>query len=77
MLRQLFGQLQTSGIQIAIAGPIGPILDILKRSEIVAMIGDSSFFDTAHNAYLWLKGKEDEISTLSRTIALESRTNEL
>lgn len=77
MLRQLFGQLQTSGIQIAIAGPIGPIRDILKRSEIVAMIGDSSFFDTAHNAYLWLKGKEDEISTLSRTIALESRTNDL
>ena len=73
MLRQLFIQLENKGIKITISGPIGPIRDILKRSEIVDLIGKQSFFDNAHDAFLFIKGDEDKIDEYSRRIALESK----
>ena len=73
MLRQLFSQLEEKGIKITISGPIGPIRDILKRSEIVDLIGKQSFFDNAHDAFLFIKGDENKIDDYSRKIALESK----
>jgi SulP family sulfate permease len=73
MLRQLFSQLEERGIKVTISGPIGPIRDILKRSEIVDLIGKQSFFDNAHNAFLFIKGDENKIDEYSRRIALESK----
>ena len=73
MLRQLFSQLENKGIKITISGPIGPIRDILKRSEIVDLIGKQSFFDNAHDAFLFIKGDENKIDEYSRRIALESK----
>ena len=73
MLRQLFIQLENKGIKITISGPIGPIRDILKRSEIVDLIGKQSFFDNAHDAFLFIKGDENKIDEYSRRIALESK----
>jgi len=73
MLRQLFHQFEEKGIKITISGPIGPIRDILKRSEIVDLIGTQSFFDNAHDAFLFIKGNENQIDEYSRRIALESK----
>ena len=73
MLRQLFSQLENNGIKVTISGPIGPIRDILKRSEIVDLIGKQSFFDNAHDAFLFIKGDENKIDEYSRRIALESK----
>jgi len=73
MLRQLFSQLEEKGIKVTISGPIGPIRDILKRSEIVDLIGKQSFFDNAHHAFLFIKGDENKIDEYSRRIALESK----
>jgi SulP family sulfate permease len=73
MLRQLFSQLEEKGIKVTISGPIGPIRDILKRSEIVDLIGKQSFFDNAHDAFLFIKGDENKIDEYSRRIALESK----
>ena len=73
MLRQLFSQFKEKGIKVTISGPIGPIRDILKRSEIVDLIGKQSFFDNAHDAFLFIKGDENKIDEYSRRIALESK----
>ena len=73
MLRQLFSQFKEEGIKVTISGPIGPIRDILKRSEIVDLIGKQSFFDNAHDAFLFIKGDENKIDEYSRKIALESK----
>ena len=73
MLRQLFSQFKEEGIKVTISGPIGPIRDILKRSEIVDLIGKQSFFDNAHDAFLFIKGDENKIDEYSRRIALESK----
>ena len=73
MLRQLFSQFEERGIKVTISGPIGPIRDILKRSEIVDLIGKQSFFDNAHDAFLFIKGDENKIDEYSRRIALESK----
>lgn len=73
MLRQLFSQFKEEGIKVTISGPIGPIRDILKRSEIVDLIGRQSFFDNVHDAFLFIKGDENKIDEYSRRIALESK----
>ena len=73
MLRQLFSQFKEEGIKVTISGPIGPIRDILKRSEIVDLIGKQSFFDNVHDAFLFIKGDENKIDEYSRRIALESK----
>ena len=73
MLRQLFSQFEEKGVKVTISGPIGPIRDILKRSEIVDLIGKQSFFDNAHDAFLFIKGDENKIDEYSRKIALESK----
>ena len=73
MLRQLFEDLKSKGISISIAGPIGPIRDILKRSGIVSLLGEEAFFENTHSAYQVASG-ESTAEDLGKKIALESES---
>jgi len=73
MLRQLFEDLKSKGISISIAGPIGPIRDILKRSGIVSLLGEEAFFENTHSAYQVASG-ESTSEDLGKKIALESKS---
>jgi SulP family sulfate permease len=73
MLRQLFEDLKSKGISISIAGPIGPIRDILKRSGIVSLLGEEAFFENTHSAYQVASG-ESAAEDLGKKIALESES---
>ena len=73
MLRQLFEDLKSKGISISIAGPIGPIRDILKRSGIVSLLGEEAFFENTHSAYQVVSG-ESTSEDLGKKIALESKS---
>jgi len=73
MLRQLFEDLKSKGISISIAGPIGPIRDILKRSGIVSLLGEEAFFENTHSAYQVASG-ESTAEDLGKKIALESKS---
>ena len=73
MLRQLFEDLKSKGIYISIAGPIGPIRDILKRSGIVSLLGEEAFFENTHSAYQVASG-ESTSEDLGKKIALESKS---
>jgi SulP family sulfate permease len=73
MLRQLLEDLGSKNISVAMAGPIGPIRDILKRSGIVDLLGQEAFYENTHSAYL--SAKEDQAAEeLSKKIALESQS---
>jgi SulP family sulfate permease len=73
MLRQLLEDLGSKNISVAVAGPIGPIRDILKRSGIVDLLGKEAFYENTHSAYL--SAKEDQAAEeLSKKIALESQS---
>lgn len=73
MLRQLLEDLASKQISVAIAGPIGPIRDILKRSGIVDLLGKEAFYENTHSAYL--SAKEDQTAEeMSKKIALESQS---
>ena len=73
MLRQLFEDLKSKGISISIAGPIGPIRDILKRSGIVSLLGEEAFFENTHSAYQVASG-ESTPEDVGKKIALESNS---
>lgn len=73
MLRQFFEDLKSKNITVAIAGPIGPIRDILKRSGIVSLLGEDAFFENTHNAYKVASG-ESTPEDLGKKIALESKS---
>ncbi len=73
MLRQLFEDLKSKNITVSIAGPIGPIRDILKRSGIVSLLGEDSFFENTHSAYQVASG-EHGAEDLGKKIALESKS---
>ena len=73
MLRRLFEDLKSKGISISIAGPIGPIRDILKRSGIVSLLGEEAFFENTHSAYQVASG-ESTSEDLGKKIALESKS---
>jgi len=73
MLRQLFEDFKSKGISISIAGPIGPIRDILKRSGIVSLLGEEAFFENTHSAYQVASG-ESTSEDLGKKIALESKS---
>ena len=73
MLRQLFEDFKSKGIYISIAGPIGPIRDILKRSGIVSLLGEEAFFENTHSAYQVASG-ESTSEDLGKKIALESKS---
>lgn len=73
MLRQLFEDLKSKGVSISIAGPIGPIRDILKRSGIVSLLGEEAFFENTHTAYQVASG-ESSSENLGKKIALESKS---
>lgn len=73
MLRQLVEDLASKQISVAIAGPIGPIRDILRRSGIVELLGKKAFYENTHSAYL--SAKEDQVAEeMSKKIALESQS---
>ncbi len=72
MLRQFFEDLKSKNITVSIAGPIGPIRDILKRSGIVSLLGEDAFFENTHNAYKVASG-ESTPEDLGKKIALESK----
>ncbi len=73
MLRQLLEDLASRNINVAVAGPIGPIRDILKRSGIVDLLGKEAFYENTHSAYL--SAKEDQTAEeMSKKIALESQS---
>lgn len=73
MLRQLLEDLASKQISVVIAGPIGPIRDILKRSGIVDLLGKEAFYENTHSAYL--SAKEDQAAEeMSKKIALESQS---
>ncbi len=73
MLRQLLEDLASKNINVAIAGPIGPIRDILKRSGIVDLLGKEAFYENTHSAYL--SAKDDQAAEeMSKKIALESQS---
>ncbi|MGA0063494.1 MAG: SulP family inorganic anion transporter [Flavobacteriaceae bacterium] len=73
MLRQLLEDLGSKNISVAVAGPIGPIRDILKRSGIVDLLGQQAFYENTHSAYL--SAKENQVAEeLSKKIALESQS---
>ena len=73
MLRQFFEDLKSKNITVSIAGPIGPIRDILKRSGIVSLLGEDAFFENTHNAYKVASG-ESTPEHLGKKIALESKS---
>jgi sulfate permease, SulP family len=73
MLRQLLEDLGSKNISVAVAGPIGPIRDILKRSGIVDLLGKEAFYENTHSAYLSAK-EDQEAEELSKKIALESQS---
>ena len=73
MLRQFFEDLKSKNISVSIAGPIGPIRDILKRSGIVSLLGEDAFFENTHNAYKVASG-ESTPEHLGKKIALESKS---
>ena len=73
MLRQFFEDLKSKNITVSIAGPIGPIRDILKRSGIVSLLGEDAFFENTHNAYKVASG-ESTPEDLGKKIALESKS---
>ncbi len=73
MLRQLVEDLASRNINVAVAGPIGPIRDILRRSGIVELLGKEAFYENTHSAYL--SAKEDQVAEeMSKKIALESQS---
>ncbi|MGA0031433.1 MAG: SulP family inorganic anion transporter [Flavobacteriaceae bacterium] len=73
MLRQLLEDLGSKNISVAVAGPIGPIRDILKRSGIADLLGQQAFYENTHSAYL--SAKENQVAEeLSKKIALESQS---
>ncbi len=73
MLRQLVEDLASRNINVAVAGPIGPIRDILRRSGIVELLGKEAFYENTHSAYL--SAKEDQAAEeMSKKIALESQS---
>ena len=73
MLRQLVEDLASRHINVAVAGPIGPIRDILRRSGIVELLGKEAFYENTHSAYL--SAKEDQVAgEMSKKIALESQS---
>ncbi len=73
MLRQFFEDLKSKNITVSIAGPIGPIRDILRRSGIVSLLGEDSFFENTHSAYQVASG-EHGAEDLGKKIALESKS---
>ena len=73
MLRQFFEDLKSKNITVSIAGPIGPIRDILKRSGIVSLLGEDAFFENTHSAYQVASG-EHGAEDLGKKIALESKS---
>lgn len=76
MLRQLVEDLASRNINVAVAGPIGPIRDILRRSGIVDLLGKEAFYENTHSAYL--SAKEDQAAEeMSRKIALESQSQDV
>ena len=73
MLRQLVEDLASRNINVAVAGPIGPIRDIFRRSGIVELLGKEAFYENTHSAYL--SAKEDQVAEeMSKKIALESQS---
>ena len=73
MLRQLVEDLASKNINVAVAGPIGPIRDIFRRSGIVELLGKEAFYENTHSAYL--SAKEDQVAEeMSKKIALESQS---
>jgi SulP family sulfate permease len=73
MLRQLVEDLNSRNIKVAIAGPIGPIRDSLRRSGIVDLLGEDAFYENTHSAYLSAK-EDQEAEAMSKKIALESQS---
>ncbi|MFM1808161.1 MAG: hypothetical protein RLZZ242_886 [Bacteroidota bacterium] len=73
MLHQLFEDLARRNIRVLMAGPIGPIRDILRRSGIVELLGNEAFFENTHSAYLSVK-ENYEAEAVSKKIALESQS---
>jgi SulP family sulfate permease len=73
MLRQFFEDLKSKNITVSIAGPIGPIRDILRRSGIVSLLGEDAFFENTHSAYQVASG-EHGAEDLGKKIALESKS---
>lgn len=73
MLRQFFEELKSKNITVSIAGPIGPIRDILRRSGIVSLLGEDAFFENTHSAYQVASG-EHGAEDLGKKIALESKS---
>lgn len=73
MLRQLLEDLASKQISVVIAGPIGPIRDILKRSGIVDLLGKEAFYENTHSAYLSAK-EAQAAEEMSKKIALESQS---
>lgn len=76
MLRQLVEDLNSRNIKVAIAGPIGPIRDSLRRSGIVDLLGEDAFYENTHSAYLSAK-EDQEAEAMSKKIALESQTEHM
>ncbi len=73
MLKQLIEDLNSRNIKVAIAGPIGPIRDSLRRSGIVDLLGKEAFYENTHSAYLSAK-EDQEAEAMSKKIALESQS---
>lgn len=76
MLLQLLEDLNSRNIEVAIAGPIGPIRDSLRRSGIVDLLGEDAFYENTHSAYLSAK-EDQEAEAMSKKIALESQAEHM
>ncbi len=55
MMKQIITDLNKKGIQLLIAGAIGPLRDILFNSNLQSMIGKKHLFVTTSDAYNYIK----------------------
>jgi SulP family sulfate permease len=73
MLRQLVEDLASKISTWPMAGPIGPIRDILNEAVSLNYLGKEAFYENTHSAYL--SAKEDQVAEeMSKKIALESQS---
>ncbi len=58
MLRQLIGELREKEIDVAVAGAIGPVRDVLHKNGMMEYIGQDHFFPQVHEAIDHLAGQK-------------------
>ena len=75
MLEKLIAELQQKGIMVLFSEVIGPTRDIIKKSNLIDLIGQENFFVNTNEAYEFATEKIPK-TTLQEKISLQTKNTD-